>query len=88
VARNQFCSPWYFGFEMSVLVKPTAEMASSGPLSSAARGMSVSASSAVREMTGSNVMMACPMSWNVQWAAVSTTCGAMSVPEHRNRPSG
>jgi hypothetical protein len=73
---------------MSSRVKPIFEIASSGPLSSAARGMSTSASSSVREMTGSNVTITLPMSRYVQWAAVSTTRGAINVPEQRNRPSG
>ena len=73
---------------MSAGVNPIVEIASSGPESSAARGMSRSASASVREMTGSKVTTTCPMSRKVQWAAVSTTRGAMSVPEHRNRPSG
>ena len=73
---------------MSAGVNPIAEIASSGPLSSAARGMSRSASSSVREMSGSNVTMTFPMSWNVQWAAVIKTLGATRVPEHRKRPSG
>jgi aspartate/methionine/tyrosine aminotransferase len=76
------------GAVMSPAVKPTAETASSGPLSSAARGMSTSDSGSVREITGSNVTTTFPMSWKVQWAAVSTTRGAMSVPEQRKRPSG
>jgi hypothetical protein len=73
---------------MSAGANPTVETASAGPESSAARGMSRSASCSVREMTGSKVTTTCPTSWKVQWAAVSTTLGAMSVPEHRNRPSG
>ena len=48
---------------------------SSGPESSAARGMSVSDSSSVREISGSNVTMTLPTSRNVQCAAVSTTRG-------------
>ena len=73
---------------MSAVVKPMSECASAGPASSAARGMSISDSGSVREITGSNVTATFPMSWNVQWAAVRNTRGAINVPEHRNRPSG
>jgi hypothetical protein len=73
---------------MSAGVKPIAETASSGPSSSAARGMLTSDSAAVREISQSNVTATFPMSWKVQCAAVRNTRGAISVPEHRNRPSG
>ena len=42
----------------------------------------------VREITGSKVTTTWPMSWNVQWAAVTKTRGSINVPEHRKRPSG
>ena len=73
---------------MSASVKPIADTASSGPVSSAARWMSRSASASVREITGSKVTTTWPMSWKVQWAAVTKTRGSINVPEHRTRPSG